>query len=334
MKHSFKIINTGINNPDIVVAMLAYNHSKYIVKAIDSVLLQETSFTYKIIIAEDCSTDSTRKIILNYQRKFPDKFKLILQNKNVGASQNNLDLLKNMDGKYIAALECDDYWIDPLKLQKQVEFLDKNKEYSMVFTPAFRKYESSNKSNVVRNRYFNYNSDDFLLENILMLGGGFYPTCSAMFLNKIFDVNNSMEYLKIHSTGDYPIAILAAIKGKIGYIDDVTSVYRVQDNSVSNKLFKICEDCIKDVKIKYEKNIKFLNFLFNEIKINKKLERELLSKENYILLSKYLNCGHYSGFSNLFFKLNLSIKHRLKIIAKIIYLLIIGNKQSKIQKGS
>ena len=61
MKHSFKIIN-GINNPDIVIAMLAYNHSKYIANAIDSVLLQETSYTYKIIIAEDCSTDNTRKL--------------------------------------------------------------------------------------------------------------------------------------------------------------------------------------------------------------------------------------------------------------------------------
>ena len=74
-----------------------------------------------------------------------------------------------------------------------------------------------------------------------------------MFLNKIFDVNNSMKYFKIHSTGDYPIAILAAIKGKIGYIDDVTSVYRVQDNSVSNiKLFNTCEDSIADVKNKYQ----------------------------------------------------------------------------------
>ena len=154
-----------------------------------------------------------------------------------------------------------------------------------------------------------------------------------MFLNKIFDVNNLEKYLKIHSTGDYPIAILAAIKGKIGYIDDVTSVYRVQDNSVSNKLFKTCEKCVKDVKIKYEKHIKFLKFLFNEIKINKTLERELLSKENYILLSKHLNCGHYSGFSNLFFKFNLLLKHRLRIIVKLIYVLISGNKTSKIQKN-
>ena len=334
MKHSFKIINTGINNPDIVIAMLAYNHSKYIANAIDSVLLQETSYTYKIIIAEDCSTDNTRKIILNYQRKFPDKFKVILQNKNVGASQNNLNLLKNMEGKYIAALECDDYWTDPLKLQKQAEFLDKNKEYSMVFTPALRKFENSNKLNKIRNRYFNYNSDDFQLENVLKLGGGFYPTCSAMFLNKIFDVNNSMKYFKIHSTGDYPIAILAAIKGKIGYIDDVTSVYRVQDNSVSNKLFNTCEDCIADVKNKYQKNIKFFKFLFNELKINRKLERELLSKENYILLSKHLNCVHYSGFFNLFFKLNLSLKHRLRIILKFIYIIVSRNNASKLQKNT
>nr|WP_315149674.1 glycosyltransferase [uncultured Flavobacterium sp.] len=140
---SYKIVDTGINSPDISIAMLAYNHEKFIGEAIESVLIQKTNYTYKIIIAEDFSTDSTREIVLEYQKKYPDKIKLILQDKNVGASQNNVDLLTNLEGKYIAALEGDDYWTDPLKLQKQVDFLEANKGYSICWT----KYHIKNESN-------------------------------------------------------------------------------------------------------------------------------------------------------------------------------------------
>ena len=127
--NSFKIIDQSDITPDVSIAMLAYNHEKYIVDAIESVLMQRTSYTYKIIIAEDFSTDNTRKIVLDYQKKYPKKIKLILQDKNVGANQNNVDLLTNLEGIYIAALEGDDYWTDPLKLQKQIDFLENNPEY-------------------------------------------------------------------------------------------------------------------------------------------------------------------------------------------------------------
>lgn len=320
----------------ISVIMITYAHEKYIKQAVESILNQKTNFLYEVIISDDNSPDNTESVINKIIKENPNgsKINYTKHTSNKGMNENYFWSVTKCRGELIAVCEGDDYWTDPLKLQNQFNFLKKNKDYSMVFTPALRKFESSNKSNKIRNRYFNYNPNDFQLENILKLGGGFYPTCSSIYRKNIYDITSPRKFMTLHSTGDYPIAILAAIKGKIGYIDDVTSVYRVQDNSVSNKLFKTCEDCIKDVKTKYEKNINFLNFLFKEIKIKKRLERELLSKENYILLSKYLNCSHYSGFSNLFFKLNLSINHRLKIIAKIIYLLIIGNKQSKIQKGS
>ncbi len=126
---AYKVVNFKEEHPDISVAMLAYNHEKYISEAIESVLIQKTHYSYKIIIAEDCSTDKTRDIIIDYQKKYPEKIKLILQEKNVGASQNVLDLLSNTEGQYIALLEGDDYWTDPLKLQKQVDFLEENHDF-------------------------------------------------------------------------------------------------------------------------------------------------------------------------------------------------------------
>lgn len=112
--------------PLVSVWMITYNHEKFIAQAIDSVIMQKTNFDYEIVIGEDCSTDRTREIVLEYKAKHPDKFKLLLQEKNVGMMQNFIVTLKTCNGKYIALLEGDDYWTDPLKLQKQVDFLQAN----------------------------------------------------------------------------------------------------------------------------------------------------------------------------------------------------------------
>ncbi len=117
--------------------MLVYNHEKYIATALNSILMQNVHFDYDIVVGEDCSTDNTRKILLEYKKKYPDKFKLILHNKNVGAINNQNITMKNCTGKYIACLEGDDYWSDPNKLQKQIDFLEANPEFSFCFHNAY-----------------------------------------------------------------------------------------------------------------------------------------------------------------------------------------------------
>ena len=313
----------------ISACIITYNHEPFLRKCIEGAILQKLNCEYEIIIGEDFSTDKTLDICKEYQLKYPNIIRLLPSNHNHGMKGNWLRTISECTGKYIAICEGDDYWTDSLKLQKQVDYLNANKEYSFVFTPALIEGFPNKK---IRNRYDKFDSNNFNLESVLKLGGGFYPTLTAVFDSEILEFDN--DFLKLHSTADYPLVILATLRGKIGYIDDVTGVYRVQYNSVSNKLFKTCEDCIKDVRNKYKKNIKFLNFLFKEIKIKRKLEKELLSKENYILLSKHINCGHYSGFYNLFFKLNLSLKHRIRIIVKLIYRFLSGNKTLKIQKNN
>jgi len=318
----------------VSVIMITCEHERFIKQAVESVLNQNTDFLFELIISDDNSIDNTESIINKVMKENPNGTKINYKkhNSTKGMNENYFWSVSQCKGELIAVCEGDDYWIDTQKLQKQVNFLKKNKDYSMVFTPAYRKYEGLNKQNIVRNKYYNYDSNKFKLENILKLGGGFYPTCTSVYRKNIYDITNAHKLMTLHSTGDYPIAILAAIKGKIGYIDDITAVYRVQDNSVSNKKFETCEECVKDVNIKYEKNIKFLNFLFKEIDINKKLQQKLIAKENYVFLSKHLNCLDYSGFYSLFFKLNLSIKYRLRIIVKLIHWFLLGNKISKIQK--
>ena len=96
-------------NPLLSVLIITYNHEKFIGKALDSALGQKTNFDYEIVIGEDCSTDKTRQILLEYKKKYPRKVKLVLQEKNVGPNENFIDTYMACTGKYIAMLEGDDY---------------------------------------------------------------------------------------------------------------------------------------------------------------------------------------------------------------------------------
>lgn len=223
---SYKIINTGINSPDISIAMLAYNHEKFIGKAIESVLMQKTSYTYKIIIAEDFSTDNTREIVLEYKKKYPDKIKLILQDKNVGASQNNGDLLSNLEGKYIAALEGDDYWTDPLKLQKQVDFLEENKDYGIVWA-KFNKVNVNGEIIEKAIPVFDESLADVTLDNFFENYRTWTLTCVfRATVYKKYDFS-TFKYLKDNTLY---FAILKKAKGRV--LDFNSACYRIHNSGV------------------------------------------------------------------------------------------------------
>lgn len=119
--------------PLLSVVTITYNHAPYIAKCIEGVLMQQVNFPMEFIIAEDCSTDGTRAICEEYAQKYPDLIRLITSETNVGANPNELRAMKAAKGKYIAYCEGDDYWTDPLKLQKQVDFLESHPDYSVCF---------------------------------------------------------------------------------------------------------------------------------------------------------------------------------------------------------
>ena len=128
--------------PQVSVCITTYQHAAFIKKCVTSALDQKTNFPIEIIIGEDESTDGTREICIEYAKKYPDKIRLFLHSrKNVIFINNNpsgrFNLLWNLHhakGKYIAWIDGDDYWTDPFKLQKQVDFLETNPEYSMSCT--------------------------------------------------------------------------------------------------------------------------------------------------------------------------------------------------------
>ena len=113
----------------VSVIVLTYNHEKYIRRAIESVLMQRADFHYEILVGDDASTDATPHILQEYADKYPEKFRLFLRGKNLGASRNGYELAVNARGKYIANLDGDDFWTDKEKLMLQSNFLDSHPQY-------------------------------------------------------------------------------------------------------------------------------------------------------------------------------------------------------------
>ena len=127
-----------MTKPLVSVCCVTYNHVGFIRDAIDSFLMQKTDFNYEICLGEDASNDGTRGICVEYAKKYPDKIRLFLRSRDdvikingtATGRYNFIETLKECKGKYIALCEGDDYWTDPYKLQKQVDFLEANSEYS------------------------------------------------------------------------------------------------------------------------------------------------------------------------------------------------------------
>lgn len=116
----------------VSVCVITYNQEMYIRQCLDSLLNQKTNFDYEVIVAEDCSPDNTRQILLEYKEKYGDKLVLVLHDENVGVSKNSFSARILAKGKYLASCEGDDYWTDEYKLQKQYDILENNPQYSAV----------------------------------------------------------------------------------------------------------------------------------------------------------------------------------------------------------
>src|SRR5215472_6507437 len=125
---------TTSDQPIVSVAMIAYNRELLIAQAIESVLMQETTFVVELVIGEDCSTDGTRRIVQAFARQYPNVIRALLAEQNLGISRNYEAVRHACRGKYIAWLDGDDYWRTPQKLQKQVTFMEANGHFSMCGT--------------------------------------------------------------------------------------------------------------------------------------------------------------------------------------------------------
>ena len=269
--------------------MMAYNHEKYVAQALDSVLMQKVDFDYQIVLGEDYSTDKTRLIIKEYAKKNPEKFKLILHDKNIGAAENQKMVLENCSGKYVAMLECDDYWRDPLKLQKQVDFLEINEDFSFCFHSVYKEINGLvNKDKVSVPKALPINSE-FQITDLIKEGGSFVPLCSIVYKNNF--ENKFPKWFYDCAVGDLPLVLYLATIGKIGFLEDVMSVYRVASNidSWTNKMKnwkrrRIHYFNIKKMWNEYDKytDNRYTTSIRDKINLNKK---NFLKNEFYVIMN-------------------------------------------------
>lgn len=262
---------TGIKSNEITVSVfcITYEHVRYIAQAIESFLMQKTNFLFEIVIGEDCSKDGTREIVLEYAQKYPDLIRVITSENNVGAIENEIRTFKACKGKYIAFCEGDDFWLDPDKLQKQVDFLESNKDYAICFHPVFiykegqeRKLSSLNQSTVE----VSYTIEDIVKKNII-------HTPSVVFRN-VLD-GNLPGWFSDSPIGDYVLHVLHAIHGKIKYLPEPMAVYRLHAGGTFSNLNQ------RDVLLKSIKVIDLLqseNFVIEVATLLEEQKRKLVNE--------------------------------------------------------
>lgn len=213
--------------PVVSVCMSTYRHERYIKKAIEGVLMQRTGFPLELVIGEDESDDGTRAICEGMQHKYPERVRLLMNDKWYGQSNNLFRTIKACKGKYIALCEGDDYWTDPGKLQKQVDFLEANPDCVL----CFHQIDSVDADNNVvedatpANKITRYKGNDFF--HI------FIGTPSVVFRNCLHDF--PPEFFKVKSTDAFLMGMLSG-HGHGANLGFVGASYRKHDGGLYNRL--------------------------------------------------------------------------------------------------
>lgn len=213
----------------VSICCITYNQESYIRDALEGFVNQKTNFKYEVLIHDDASTDRTAEIIREYQERYPDLIKPILQTvnqyslglTNVSGTWNFPRAVKN-GSKYIAMCEGDDYWINEHKLQRQVDYLEAHPECALVFHSAKVEVQGS----AVTERMMRpYKKDRIVTPEEIIDKTSGYATASLMFRTEM--VKELPDFYNNAPIADIPLQLLAANMGCGYYIDEPMCVYRL-----------------------------------------------------------------------------------------------------------
>ena len=225
------------NNEPLVVSImcLAYNHEPYIRQCLEGFVMQKTNFRFEAIVHDDASIDGTTAIIREFEKKYPDIIKPIYECENQYSKRDG-SIERIMDnackGKYIALCEGDDYWIDPLKLQKQVDYLNSHPNCGLVYTAYRKKNEVTGQILDISTAASIKFDDTFkwsVLEQKVMVG-----TCTTMFKSDLYkEIKTIKDDFIGFLMGDTQLWFHFARLSSVGYIPEVMCVYRKNENGVT-----------------------------------------------------------------------------------------------------
>lgn len=316
----------------VSINCITYNHESYVADAIEGFLMQKTNFSYEILIHDDASTDGTQKIIREFELKYPDLIKPIYRTENQYSKGVEVDRFnrERAKGKYITICEGDDYWTDPYKLQKQVDFMQKHPECSLCVHAAYTVQSDRNKLGLPIRP--NHGNKVFTVGEVIRGGGGLFATNSILY-RAIFD-NNRPEFFENAPVGDYPLVIYLALRGSVYYLDEFMSAYRADvpgswtnrvllsniDNYIAH--FDAIADMLQDINeysgYKYDTSIKetikhnkfhvlLKQGVYREAK--KEIFKEFYSELEWIDKIKIFVKQHFPGIAKILFKIKWGFVH-------------------------
>jgi glycosyltransferase involved in cell wall biosynthesis len=230
-----------MTEPLVSVDMITYNHAPYIAKAIEGVLEQKANFPFELVIGEDCSTDGTREIVFEYQRKHPGLIRVVASEHNLGATANARQTAQACRGKYLAFCEGDDFWHHPGKLQKQVDYLEGHSQCGLVYSSYDVYHPRLNKT--IRD-FIQYKGwempqsptlTDFIEEKSV-LGWGI-ATCTVMLRRGLYDeVKTADPYLHLSGhfrMGDTQLWAELSVKTQLHYIPESLATHVISEESAT-----------------------------------------------------------------------------------------------------
>lgn len=281
----------------VSICCVTYNHEKYIAQTIEGFLSQKVNFDIEILIHDDASTDDTANIIKKYA-DIDNRIVPILRTTNLKSTGKSIFpiLYKIAKGKYIALCEGDDYWTDPLKLQKQVDFLEANPDYVMCTHVTEEKNEIMNTSVVFpkivedTTKYI----DDYIINNLT-------ATCSLMF--KATYLEPIPEWFKKIKFGDLGLILMLFYRSnkKMMVLKDCMAVYRINSGSIHGSLKNNNASLIKA----YKMHLDFIDTIDNELFLKKKFKKVVVRKKintHSILANLYKNSSAINYYKHLFKK--------------------------------
>ncbi|PHR59479.1 MAG: hypothetical protein COA44_00630 [Arcobacter sp.] len=301
------IAHTNIKKtiPLVSVYMTTYNQEAYIGQAIESIVAQECSFSFELIIGEDGSTDNTRAIVEKYAMKYPDIIIAILRDKNIGAAQNSKEVMERCQGKYLAFCEGDDYWIGTNRLQKQIDLIQSDENYRAVFTHV--KWVDKDNNEIGHSERENGPIDYRKLLQVNPI-----HTC-AFLMDRSIETPSMMKIMHKAPYTDYVMFLAAGFYGKIAYIDETLAAYRRDVGGMHR--WTASESSLQRLKILdlflEDKEFKKMSFY---IKIAKQylcihLSRHLSDEKRFLISMKYFGLGLYFTLYVLFAKKEETYRH-------------------------
>ena len=271
-----------LKTPKVSICCITYNHVNFLSKALDSFLMQVTSFPFEILVHDDASNDGTTELLRTYQNKFPQIIKAVIQVENKFSKARTIAsnyLFPISKGKYIALCEGDDFWTSRHKIQKQVDFLERNSKFSL-YTHAVEVVNNTIKEKPFYPTVLWTKKENTFLD---VLNNHFIPTPSLMFRNEISDYPFVMDGARILQAEDMAIELFMASKGLCYYDSEEMGVYRNHDDGIT-----------KAKNRNYENEIMHWTYLYSEINKYTKY------KYNRHILIKL--CGINITYMHIFFR--------------------------------